>query len=264
MADPADIQSLTPRGLTPEPQPTRPPGADAVDDPSLVARLRAQDPAAFELLVRETTPRMLVVARRFLTNEEDVRDVLQEAYLSAFRALPKFASESRLSTWLHRIVVNACLMRLRSRRRRPEVRIDDLQPAFDGSGHHDSTPIAWHDLPADGIERKEMLGAVRDAINQLPEDFRDVILLRDIEQVDTRVAAELLGITESAVKTRLHRARLALRGRLDAQLAQANRRQAAARAAWESPQTRVPPAADGKPGVDGTAGGAERTIGGEP
>lgn len=192
--------------------------ADPVDDPAFVALLRAGDPAAFERLVRETTGRMLVVARRFLPHEEDAHDALQDAYISAFRGLPRFDGHSRVTTWLHRVVVNASLMKLRSRRRRPETRLEDLAPHFDAAGHHESMPRHWQEAPPSGAERQEVLRDVRQAIHELPDDFRDVILLRDIEEIDTRTASAMLGISESALKTRLHRARLALRGVLDARL----------------------------------------------
>lgn len=192
---------------------------DPADDPAFVALLRRGDGAAFERLVRDTTGRMLAVALRFLPEEADAQDAVQDAYLSAFRALPKFDGDSRLSTWLHRIVVNAALMKLRTRRRRPEQKLEDLLPRFSESGHHEAMPVFWHETPHAGIERQELHRSVRSAIHDLPEDFRDVILLRDIEQIDTRTAASMLGITESALKTRLHRARLALRTLLDSRLA---------------------------------------------
>lgn len=205
---------------------------DAGDDPSLVRRLRAGEPAAFEQVVREQTGRMLAVARRLLPREEDAQDAVQEAFMSAFRSLAGFEGESRLSTWLHRIVVNACLMRLRSMRRRPETSIDGLFPRFDDSGHHDRMPVRWSEPPADAVDRGEMLAEIRATILELPAEFRDVILLRDIEQVDTRSAAEMLGISAGAVKTRLHRARLALRGALETRLATRRNRESAARDRW--------------------------------
>ena len=90
------------------------------DDAALVARLRNGDSRAFEELVRRDTPRLLRVARRFLDSEEDARDAVQDAFVSAFRSISKFDSTALLSTWLHRIVINACLMKLRTRRRKPE------------------------------------------------------------------------------------------------------------------------------------------------
>jgi RNA polymerase sigma-70 factor (ECF subfamily) len=176
----------------------------------LLARLRAGDESAFEELVRANGARLLATARRFLRLEEDARDTVQEALLHAFRALPRFAGEARLSTWLHRIVINAALMRLRARKRRPEESIDDLLPHFDAEGHRlgdGPEPVL-----ADGaLERAELRARVRRAIAALPEGYRTVLELRDVEDLDTNETARLLGISEAAVKTRLHRARQALR-----------------------------------------------------
>ncbi len=100
-------------------------GADRSGEDGLLERLRSGDDAAFEQLVREHGGRMLAVARRFLRQEEDARDAVQDAFLSAYRALEDFEGNARLSTWLHRIVVNAALMKLRTRRRKPERSIED-------------------------------------------------------------------------------------------------------------------------------------------
>ena len=97
--------------------------------------LRRGDEQACEELVRAHTSRLLAVARRYLRSEEDARDAVQEGFVAAFRSIARFQGGSSLSTWLHRIVINACLMRLRSSRRRPETSIEELLPRFDGSGH---------------------------------------------------------------------------------------------------------------------------------
>src|SRR5687767_15861003 len=102
----------------------------------LLARLRAGDEAAYEELVQAETRHLLAVARRLLRNEEDAQDAVQQAFLAAFRALPTFHGQSRLTTWLHRIVTNAALMKLRTRSRQPEGSIDDLLPHFLEDGHH--------------------------------------------------------------------------------------------------------------------------------
>jgi RNA polymerase sigma-70 factor (ECF subfamily) len=181
-----------------------------MDEQALVAALRAGDEAAYEQLVRAFGSRMLAVAMRILRCEEDAQDAVQTAYLSAFRSLNSFEGGCRLSTWLHRIVVNAALMKLRSRRRRPEESIELLLPTFLDDGHHAET-FSRNDLPADGLlEREETRAAVRACIAQLPEHHRSILVMRDIEDVSTAEVAALLGITPNAVKIRLHRARQAL------------------------------------------------------
>jgi RNA polymerase sigma-70 factor (ECF subfamily) len=180
------------------------------EEEDLLAGLRAGHEWAFEAMARVYGGRLLAVARRFTRNEEDARDVVQSAYLSAFRSLDGFEGACKLSTWLHRIVVNAALMRLRSRRRKPEAPIDVLLPAFHRDGHHVEQFSEWS-IPADRmLEREETRATVRACIQQLPENYRTVLLLRDIEELTTQEVAELLAMTPMAVKVRLHRARQAL------------------------------------------------------
>jgi RNA polymerase sigma-70 factor, ECF subfamily len=184
--------------------------AAAVDDQALLAALKAGEEWAFETMIRLHGGRLLAVARRFTGNEHDAQDVLQSAYLSAFRALKDFEGACLLSTWLHRIVVNTALMRLRSKRRKPEESIEALLPAFQEDGHHVEQFSDWC-APADRlIEREETRTLVRNCIDALPENYRAVLMLRDIEELSTQEVATLLGLTTTAVKVRLHRARQAL------------------------------------------------------
>ena len=186
-------------------------GATAdVDEALLLAALRAGHEQAYEQLVRVHGGRMLAVALGFLRNEDDARDAVQSAYLSAFRALPSFEGQCRISTWLHRIVVNHALMKLRTRSRRPEESIEALLPGFAEDGHH-VEQFSGDDLPADHLlEREETRAVVRECIAQLPEHHRSILIMRDIEDVSTAEVAAQLGITSNAVKIRLHRARQAL------------------------------------------------------
>ena len=187
-----------------------PPSSPVQGDADLLVRLRAGDEAAYEELVRAETRHLLAVARRLLRNEEDAQDAVQQAFLSAFRALPEFNGQSRLTTWLHRIVTNAALMKLRSRGRRPEDSIDDLLPTFVDDGHHTEQFTEWG-LPADTkLLRRETRAQVRAAIDALPDGYRTVLLLRDIEEMSTEEAARTLGVNPNTVKIRLHRARQAL------------------------------------------------------
>ena len=124
-----------------------------------------------------------------------------------------------LSTWLHRIVVNACLMRLRAKRRRPEeTEIESLLPVFAEDGHQATPSVPWAENAQTMLEREETRAMVREAIDQLPDAYRIVLLLRDIEEKTTEETAAILGITANAVKIRLHRARQALRTLLDRQM----------------------------------------------
>jgi RNA polymerase sigma-70 factor (ECF subfamily) len=188
------------------------------EDQTLLAELRAGSEAAFARLLREHGGRMLAVARRLVRDEEDARDAVQEAFVSAFRSLDRFEGGSRLATWLHRIVVNCCLMRLRSRQRRPEEPIEDLLPKFLEDGHQTPASVEWSEPVDELIHRKEICALVRESIDRLPESYRTVLILRDIEELSTGDAAAMLGVTENALKIRLHRARQALRTLLDPHL----------------------------------------------
>lgn len=158
---------------------------------------------------------MLATARRILNDDAAAQDCVQEAFLNAFRSLERFEARSTLATWLTRITINAALMRLRSRTRRNEQSIDELGPEFD----QNACRIEPHWLfPGDTdelLQRREIRELVRAKIAELPEQHRIVLMLRDIEELSTLEVAELLETTEGAVKTRLHRARAALKKLLE-------------------------------------------------
>ncbi len=181
----------------------------------LVRRLKAGEDAAFEELVRTHAGKLNRVILRLIPNEADAADVLQDTFLSVSRAIGDFDQNSRLATWLHRIAVNAALMMLRSRRRKPECSIEDLLARFNEDGHHTEMPHQWQESASAMLEREENRRLVRQAIDQLPETYRTVLLLRDIEEMDTEFVAQVLSITPNAVKVRLHRAHQALRTLLE-------------------------------------------------
>ena len=185
---------------------------------AFVTRLRAGEPDAFEQLVRNYTPPLLRVARRLLGNDDEARDALQDAFISVFRSIRSFEAGSRLSTWLHRVVVNAALMKLRTRRRHPEEEIEKYLPLFQEDGHQIVPSVEWMESAETALQRKEMRQLVRTAIDRLPDTYRTVLLLRDIEEMNTEETAEILGISTTAAKLRLHRARQALRSQLDPQM----------------------------------------------
>lgn len=189
--------------------------AAIADEAELVSRLQAGEDAAYEEMVRTQAGRMLAVARRILRDDDEAQDAVQEAFLSAFKAIGNFSGQSRLGTWLHRIVVNAALMRRRKRQNIKEVAIEDLMPKFQDDGHHLDPPAPWREGSEAILDSKELQELVRKKIDSLPENYREVLTLRDIEQLDTRETAEILKITPNAVKVRLHRAHVALQGLLD-------------------------------------------------
>jgi RNA polymerase sigma-70 factor (ECF subfamily) len=167
--------------------------------------------AACEILVRHYGGQLFAVAIRYVGNEHDAADAVQDAFLSAFRSIDSFAGNCRLGTWLHRIVVNASLAKLRSRRRRPTVPIENLLPTFDTTGHHVRCVSPWAVTTCDIVERAELRQLVRSCIDQLPDAYRTILLMRDIDGLDTDETARQLGLNAGGVKTKLHRARQALR-----------------------------------------------------
>ncbi len=208
----APVRALEGTMRNPEIHTTDP--ASREDEAALLARLRSGDDAAFAAWVRRETPRLLAVARRILRSEDDAHDAVQEAFLSAWRNLSRFEGGAKLSTWLHRIAVNAALMRLRSRRRRREQPIEDWLPVFAEDGHHAERVAPWPASEECPLESGERRALVRECIDELPDAYRIALILRDIEGLDTEEAAAALGIRPDALKMRLHRARQALRGLL--------------------------------------------------
>jgi RNA polymerase sigma-70 factor, ECF subfamily len=177
---------------------------------ALVSRLQAGDAEAYEHLVRSETPRMLAVARRLLRDGDLAEEAVQQAFVSAFRGIGRFRAGAQLSTWLHRIVVNAALMMLRQRRRRPEVAIESLLPDWQSDGHRVIEGVSA-DVPADEqLQRAETRAEVRAAIDRLPDLYRTAVLLRDIEELSIEEGAMALDITPNAFKIRVHRGRQAL------------------------------------------------------
>ncbi len=179
-----------------------------------VEALRAGDRAEYARLVEANSGAIYRLALKMLNNPQDAEDVLQETFLKAFRSLSSFDGRSKPSTWLYRIATNEALMLLR-KRRAPEVSIDE--PVDTDEGEQEPLQIVdWCCLPEDELMSAEARAHLDRAIDTLPHSLRVVFLLRDIEGLSTRETAEILDLSETAVKTRLSRARLHLREELSA------------------------------------------------
>jgi RNA polymerase sigma-70 factor (ECF subfamily) len=185
---------------------------------TLLERLRADDPLAFAQLVEENQGQIYNLALRMLNDPQEAEDVLQETFLSAFKALPDFEGRSSLGTWLYRIASNASLMRLR--KKRPETVSVDEPLATDDGEYLPRQLTDWTNLPEEELLNSETRRVMDQAIGKLPESLRIVFVLRDLEGLSTAETGEVLELSEGAVKTRLHRARLWLRDRLSGYFAE--------------------------------------------
>jgi RNA polymerase sigma-70 factor, ECF subfamily len=183
---------------------------DELDKTISLDALKAGDREAFALLVDQTSAHIYRVALQILGNEQDAEDVLQEAYIKAFRALPDFEGRSSLTTWLYRIAVNEALMALR--RRKPQVFSMDEGVSKEDDAENESMEILdWCCMPEGELLSSESRRFLDQAVRQLPANLRVVFVMRDQEGLSIQETAQALGISENNVKTRLLRARLKLR-----------------------------------------------------
>lgn len=182
-------------------------------DETLAAQAAAGNDQAFEALVTRYQARVYRLACR-LTSETDAPDVLQETFLLIHRHLPSFRGESQFSTWMYRIATNAALMHRRARARRPTEPLDAFLPRFDSHGVHAATPpqLRVAAQAEQYLDRQHLIAKAREFLDRLPDANRDAFVLRDLEEIPTADVARTLGIEPSAVRQRVHRARLMLRG----------------------------------------------------
>lgn len=190
-------------------------GADPGDE-TLAARAAGGDEAAFEEIVTRYQARVFRLARRLTGSEDDAADVLQETFLQVYRGLAGFRGESRFGTWLYRVATNAALMLRRARSRRPAESLEAFLPRFDAAGVHAATPAelqvaAQADLL---IDRQVLAQKALAGIERLPDLYREAFVLRDLEEMTTDEVARILDLEPAAVRQRVHRARLMLRGYL--------------------------------------------------
>jgi RNA polymerase sigma-70 factor, ECF subfamily len=168
-----------------------PAGATALlTDEALVARARAKDEAAFEELVTRYEDKLYRLAMRFVRNETDAQEILQDAFLSAWRNLPTFEGRAQFGSWMYRVTVNAALMLLRSRNRHPEVGVDEVEPsalnqAVAEGGQMMRSSANWTQRPDDQLQSEELRRYIQLSVDALPDGLRTVFLLRDVEELST-------------------------------------------------------------------------------
>ena len=202
-------------------QTTQPPAqagqGGETDDRELVAKAQRGDGTAFAELVARHQRQLYRLALRMTGSEADAQEVLQEAFLNAYQKLPNFRGEAQFSSWLYRIAANSALMRLRRKRRAPDALQDqplELQgPKFSVEGFLEPQND-WSQRADTQMMDRELGQAIDQAVTALPEDYRTVFLLKDVDGLSNEEIASALDLTVPAVKSRLHRARLALREKL--------------------------------------------------
>jgi RNA polymerase sigma-70 factor (ECF subfamily) len=187
-------------------------------DEQLAARAAAGDESAFEAVVTRYQSRVFRLAWRLTASESDAADVLQETFLRVYRGIATFRGASRFGTWLYRIATNAALMHRRARARRPAEPLDRFLPCFDDDGRHAATPAELQTAAGveQQIDRRRLAEKALAAIDRLPDTYREAFVLRDLEEMTTAEVADVLGLDPAAVRQRVHRARMMLRGYLGA------------------------------------------------
>jgi RNA polymerase sigma-70 factor (ECF subfamily) len=201
----------------------------AVNESRLVGRVQNGDNEAFYELIHPYERSVFLAAFALMRNESDAEEVAQEAILKAFKYLGRFRGEAKFSTWLIQIAINEAKMKIRKDRQHLYESVEEGQRSHDG----DYMPrdfADWRNIPSDALEQKELRQALSNALASLPEKYRSVLMLRDVQQLSIHETAHILGISEANVKTRLSRARLQMRDALAPGWTGAWNRKGAARA----------------------------------
>lgn len=186
---------------------------------ALIERLKAGDEEALEALFALYSPKLYNVAYRILGEVADTQEVIQDVFWTAYRKAKTFQGNSQFSTWLYRLTINAALGRIRRSKKNQEVEYEEFLPKFQEDGHHLVRPVVdWSDTLDENYAQKEIQQFLKDALDLLKPIDKSVVVLSDLEGMSDKEIAAAVGITVSAVKTRLHRARLFLRGKLAVQL----------------------------------------------
>ena len=193
---------------------TRIPLAHNVSEKELIRRARSGDTEAFECILERHQKRVTRVVLSILKEPMDAEEVTQDAFLTAFTKIGQFREEASFSTWIHRIAVNAALMRRRREKNHVDLPLEEVLPDVDAQGRIAADVTDWSARVEDPVLEAEARTVIQEAIERLDRKYQTVFLLRDVEGFSTGETARILGLGLAAVKTRLHRARLFLRGEL--------------------------------------------------
>lgn len=185
------------------------------EDPVLIRRVKAGDQRAFEAMYRRYVSTVYRQAFRLVGNEAEAEEVVQEVFLTLYEKAKTFRGDSAFSTWLYRLTLNTTLMKLRRRKRSKEVAIEDYLPKYQEDGHHLVRPVVdWSHNPEESLLSGEVQRTLQQALDQLPTLDKAVVVLSDLDGLANKEVGKALGLSVPAVKSRLHRARLFLRGKL--------------------------------------------------
>jgi RNA polymerase sigma-70 factor (ECF subfamily) len=210
---PATHTSLRSNKSRPSATPRRSKSVEAETD--LIERLKAGDQAALEEAFNLYSAKLYNVAHKILGQAADAEEVIQDVFLTAYRKAKMFQGNSQFSTWLYRLTVNAALGKIRRGKKRKEVEYDEFLPKFQSDGHHAVRPVIdWSDTLDRRYQQKELQQLISSTLAELKPVDKSVVMLSDLEGMSDKEIAATLDLTVSAVKTRLHRARLFLRGKL--------------------------------------------------
>ena len=190
-------------------------GVRELSDEQLVSCAIDGDYDAFEELVERYQDKAYRLAFSLVKDESVAQDVVQEAFLNTYRKLETYAGEARFGSWIYRVVVNAALMRLRKEGRRSEIGIDDVGPSVTDEEGTFSQPPSWRTQADEAAENLELRQQILTAIDDLKPKYQATFLLREVEGLSVREIADVLELSEGAVKSRLHRARLHLQAALE-------------------------------------------------
>ena len=190
------------------------PKEDKKNEEALVRDLQNGNLEAYDKIVSIYQKKIYGLSFNLTRNQMDAQDVTQEVLLTLFRKINLFQGKSAFSSWVYRITVNACYMRLRNKKKEPNVSIDELMPSFNSAGFQQEKIQDWSENTESLIFTNETRNVINKAVDLLPEKEKVVFLLRDVEGLSSEKTGEILDLTVSAVKSRLHRARLFLRKKL--------------------------------------------------
>jgi|Deesub1362A_J573_1020465.scaffolds.fasta_scaffold00295_34 RNA polymerase sigma-70 factor (ECF subfamily) len=197
-----------------------------IAEQTLILQLQRGDPDAIQRVVRDYAPSIYRLAFGIIQDSMEAQDVTQDVFVSLIRRIGGFQEKASIGTWIYRIAVNASLDRIRARQRRKEtVSLDEVMPRFTSEGKHAEEVVDWSQAPLERLLSREARQKIREAMERLPEDLRVALVMKDVEGFHLKEIGEILGLSLPAVKSRLHRARLALRALLTAYFREKTRKE---------------------------------------